>query len=817
VARILINDNWQMKYAGREYACAVPCSMYDTLIRAGAIPDPYVGENEYSSTPLSDTDTVFERRIRLPEDIRQADRAFLRFDGLDTLAEVFWDGEKLGCADNMHRSWRFSLDGRTGTEEHLLKVVIHSASRYVREQQKKRPLWGVADAMAGYPHLRKAHSTFGWDWGPILPDMGIWRDVSLEGYSGGRILEVQYRQRHEEGAVILSCRAATETWKPGMRTLWSVTAPDGQTQTAELQEGKAEIRIQNPRLWWVRGLGDQPLYRSVVSLMENEREADAKADRIGLRTLTISRKEDEWGQEFCFINNGVKFFAMGANYIPEDQLMPGCTREKTLRTLRDCLAANYNFIRVWGGGYYPGDAFYDFCDEHGIAVWQDCMFACSAYRLTPAFEATVREEIRENAVRLHAHPSLALWCGNNEIESAWVDWGLPEDPEARADYGKLFEGIIPEILRETSPDTFYWPSSPSSGGGFRDPSSNAAGDMHYWSVWHNFKPIEAFRKEHYRFCSEYGFESLPDMKTIRAFAGEQETDLCGPVMEAHQKCSQGTEKLLYYLGQMVNYPTDTERLVYCTQLVQADCIRSNVEHMRRARGRCMGSAYWQVNDSNPVISWSSVDYFGRWKALHYAARKFYAPILLSCDDTDPMAPVLVVTNDTLQDETLQVICRLRDASGRILKTFQTESRTPAMSAEACLSMNLRDALSERAARRSRYLEYSLMKNGEAVSRGTTLFVRPKSFSFRPAHLCWQVEQTEQGPAVTLTSDCFTKSVCLTLKTKDGRFSDNWFDLHGDEAVTVHLLQDDAKECLSAEELERELKVTCYNPMASSEK
>ncbi|MBO4836587.1 MAG: glycoside hydrolase family 2 protein, partial [Clostridia bacterium] len=590
-----------------------PCSMYDTLIRAGAVPDPYTGENEWIMTPLSDEDTEFSRTVVLPEEMRTADRIFLRFAGIDTLADVFWDGEKLGSTDNMHRAWEFPLDGKAGEGDHSLLLYIHSPTRYIAEMQRKRPLWGVEHAVEGYPHIRKAHSCFGWDWGPKLPDMGIWRDVTLEGHTGGRILNVRYDQCHEEGAVTLSCRAELDTWKPGMTAVWTVTAPDGKVFSMPLTDGKENIRISDPQLWWVRGLGDQPLYRCRVTLYDGEREADSREDRTGLRTLTVSREEDRWGQEFCLINNGVKFFAMGADYIPEDQLLPRCTKEKTLAVLGDCLKANYNFIRVWGGGYYPGSAFYDFCDENGIAVWQDFMFACATYRLTPEFEATVQAEIRDNVIRLRSHPSLAMWCGNNEIETAWVNWGLPEDPEAREDYLKLFEEIIPKILGELDPAAFYWPSSPSSRGGFRDPEGDRAGDCHYWAVWHGFKPIEEFRRYHYRFCSEYGFESLPDMRTVRYFTGQEEPDLCGPVMEAHHKCTGGTEKIMYYLGQMVNYPKDTARLAYCSQLVQADCIRSNVEHMRRARGRCMGSAYWQVNDSNPTISWSSIDYFGRWK------------------------------------------------------------------------------------------------------------------------------------------------------------------------------------------------------------
>ena len=805
--QISLNDHWTMIFKEKEYPCSVPCSLYDTLAGNGAIPDPYEGENEWISTPLSDEDVIFSRHIRIPETFSRSEKAFLRFSGIDTLADILWDGKQIGSADNMHRTWEFPLDAGSCTGEHLLQIRIHSPSRFVAEKQKERPLWGVESTMPGYPWLRKAHYMFGWDWGPVLPDMGIWRDVLLEGYADGRIRDVRYTQQHEQDAVVLRCSAVIDSWNPEVTAVWSVTDPDGKTVTAPLRDGCAEIRINHPRLWWVRGLGDQPLYLCRVTLYAGQKEADLKEHRIGLRTLTVSQEPDQWGKEFTFVNNGVKFFAMGANYIPEDQLLPRCTAERTVSTLRDCLSANYNFIRVWGGGYYPGEAFYDFCDENGIAVWQDFMFACSAYRLTPDFEQTVRAEIRDNVIRLRHHPSLALLCGNNEIESAWTDWGLPDDPESKADYLKLFEDLIPGILKETGSETFYWPSSPSSGGGFQNPSSPEAGDMHYWAVWHNFKPIEAFRQTHYRFCSEYGFESLPDLKTIRSFAGEDPLDLCSPVMEAHQKCVQGTEKLLYYLGQMVNYPYQFERLIYCTQLVQADCIRSNVEHMRRSRGRCMGSFYWQVNDSNPVISWSSIDSFGRWKGLHYAARRFYAPILLSCDDTDPLHPALYVSNDTRQNRHVLIVCRLRDRSGSILKTFTAEQESPALSSACSLVPDLTEDLDSREDRRTRYLEYSLIENGSILSTGTTLFVRPKTFQFLPAHIGMKVSETANHFEITLTADCFAKSVCLSLSKADCIFSDNWFDLHGNETVTISV--EKSQTGLSLNEFKAQLTVTSY--------
>lgn len=655
-----------MRYEEECYPCSVPCSVYDTLICAGRIPDPYEGENDKAAEALSDTDVCFEKTFSISEEVLACDRISLTFDGIDTVADVILDGKVIGCTDNMHRSWTFDVTNLLHRGQHTLKVHIESPSQYIAQKQQQRPVWGAESTTPGFPHLRKAHCMFGWDWGPKLPDMGIWRDVTLQGWQAGRIQDVYYAQRHEDGRVVLQCTAAIEAWRDNLQGVFFVTTPVGERFSAPLKDGKAEIIIDHPQLWWVRGLGEQPLYTCGVDLYHHEEQVDSHVRRMGLRTLSVSQEKDEWGSEFCIINNGIKVFAMGANYIPEDQIIPRCTKERTLRLLQHCLDANYNMIRVWGGGWYPDECFYDFCDEHGLLVWQDFMFACAAYILTPALEDTIRCEIADNVIRLRNHASLALWCGNNEVESAWVNWGIPDDPEAKADYLRLFESIIPEMVARLDPETFYWPSSPSSYGSFRNPSSESVGDRHYWDVWHNMKPIEDFRQYHYRFCSEFGFESLPDIKTIRSFAGEQDLELCSHVMEAHQKCPLGHEKIMFYLAHMVNYPKDFERLLYCSQLIQAEYIRFCVEHMRRSRGRCMGALYWQVNDSNPVISWSGIDYFGRWKALHYAARRFYAPILLSCDDADPARPSLWVTNDTREDQTLTVVCRLRNNRAEVL-------------------------------------------------------------------------------------------------------------------------------------------------------
>ena len=797
---IELNSDWTMIDGENSYPCSVPCSAFRTLMDAGVMEDPYWRTNETAAAKF-----VFRKEFELEDAFLRQDRLYLTFEGIDTLADIYLNDTYLGSCDNMHRTYEYDVRG-IADFHNVLIVWIHSPVRYIIGKQAERPLIGVKEAMDGYPHLRKAHYMFGWDWGAKLPDMGIWRSVKIQGFTGGRIKNVYYSQEHRKDKVLVKVTADLDIWANGVKAEVVFVSPGNVTLTSAMINGKLTIEISDPQLWWVRGLGEQPLYISEVRLKSGRRILDSRTDRIGLRTLTVSRDKDKWGSEFCFINNGVKVFAMGANYIPEDHILPNCTKERTQKLLNDCLDANFNFIRVWGGGYYPDNSFYDFCDEHGLIVWQDFMFACSAYLLTLDFEATVRAEVTDNILRLRNHTSLGLWCGNNEIESAWEYWGW-NDRECKEQYLQLFEEIIPGILLQLDPGTFYWPSSPSSGGGFREPSSNKSGDMHYWAVWHDFKPIEDFRRLYYRFCSEYGFESIPDIKTCLAFCDPAKRDLSlnSPVMKLHQKCDKGMEKLEFYMEQYVGVARDFEHQIYLSQLVQADCIRSNVEHMRRARGRCMGSSYWQLNDSNPVISWSSVDYFGRRKALHYFAKRFYAPLLLSCDERDPLHPTLYVTNDTQEEEALTVTCRIRNNLAEVLEEFTADIISDPLGTVKALRVDLSKHLRTEEDKRSKYLEYKLENYRREVAGGTTLFVRPRDFLFMKPGVCAQVFELEDIFAVTLTAENFAKSVFLSLTETDCLFSDNWFDVHGDEEVTVTLPK---LPGLTAEEIRRQLKIIC---------
>ena len=785
---IPLNNAWSMCREGdpTSYPCSVPCSVYHTLLTAGAMDDPFYRENADAALPLSEEDYRFTRRFLSPE-TTPGTRMALCFDGIDTLAEIFLDGQCLGRTDNMHRRWRFDVTGLPAGE-HTLSVLLRSPLRYIAQKQAERPMWGVSSTVPGFPYLRKAHYMFGWDWGPVLPDMGLWREVRLELWQEGRISGVQYTQVHGEDRVTLTAAPVWEEPAPGQTWDITVLGPDGELVMDKAgltpQETVTET-IAEPRLWWPNGLGEHPLYLVTVTVRTADgNESQTLRERIGLRTITIRQEKDEWGESFCLHVNGRDVFAMGANWIPTDALLPRCTPEKTQALLQACVDANFNMVRVWGGGFYPGEDFYDFCDENGLVVWQDFMFACANYRLTPEFWETTEAELRDNICRLRHHASLGLGCGTNEIETAFETWGLPDDPAARADYLEQFAHRMPELVCELDPQRFYWRSSPSAYGGCVDTSSNHAGDMHYWEIWHSFKPFTAFRELSYRFCSEYGFESVPSPKTMRTVCdpAQRDLNLMSPVMEAHQKCEQGNEKLMYYLAQLVRYPESCEELSYLSQLMQAECIRSNVEHMRRHRGRCMGSLYWQLGDTNPVISWSSIDYFGRWKGLHYYARRFHAPVLLSCGAFGE--PTLNVSNETLQPVEGTVRWAMRDADSRVIISGASRVQVPALSAVDLPAITGLESFYTKENRRCHYLSYALETPGGVLSSGISLLCRPKEFSFRKAQIRLEVRKLPDCYAITVCSDAFVQALALDCRTMDVRFSDNWFPLHAWEPVTI---------------------------------
>lgn len=797
--QVNLGGAWRMREADSEtwHSAHVPGSVYADLMADGTMPDPFWRENELDAFERMKKDYVYQRTFTVTEAQLAHAHVELVCEGLDTLAHVSLNGREIAFTDNMHITWVWDVKEQLHAGENTLEIRFDSPILYCAKKAEEAPGWESSDATPGFRHLRKAHCMFGWDWGPRLPDAGIWRPIFLRTWDAARLENALMLQTHHDGVVDVTIRPEITG-----ESAWSaeITAPDGEVIIIpETTAAEQVIAIQNPQLWWPNGLGKQPLYRVTVRLATG----DTRVWRIGLRTMTVSREKDEWGEEFCHVVNGMKVFAMGADYIPEDNILARVTPERTRRLLEDCKAANFNAIRVWGGGYYPDDAFYDICDELGLMVWQDLMYACAFYDLTPDFERSIRVETHQNVARLRHHASLALICGNNEMEmfmaganSALINhrtWEfVPTYPHHITDYVKMFEYILPAIVKETAPQTYWWPASPSSGGNFDAPNDENRGDNHYWDVWHGEKPFTEYRKFFFRYASEFGFQSFPCLKSVEQFTLPDDRNIFSRVMERHQRNQAANGKILSYLSQTFRYPNSFDDLLYASQLMQAEAIRYGVEHWRRNRGRCMGAIIWQLNDIWPVASWASIDYYGRWKALHYAAKRFFAPVMISAEEEGELsqnpkineyhpAPLeksfrLNVCNETLRDVTGEVVWALRTPDGEIVRQNQQTLTIPAMSAKWLDKVDCADA-----SLTGHYVSFAFVVDDVAVSEGTCIFCAPKHFEFVDPRLTVET----RGDTLVVTSHAYAKQVWLESEDADLLLDDNAFDMNpGTKVVRV---------------------------------
>ena len=799
--RQTLHENWVMHSTNDPdpIPAVVPGSVYNDYLLNGKMEDPYFRDNEMKALQLMEQDFVYETVFTPDPELFRSERIVLEFLGIDTVADVFLNGVLLGHVENMHRTWRFEVKELLLEGENTLRVVLYSPTKFIREAYEKTPEEGSAECSRGFPLLRKAHCMFGWDWGPRFPDAGIWRDVSLQGSDPVVIDSIYIRQKHENGQVWLLLEPTLDDKgtvrpfsdaDPELSYTVIVTDPDG--KKVEVPESPSEILIRDPKLWWPNGFGEQPLYEVEMILLRNGVETDRTKKRIGLRTLTVRIQKDEWGESFAHEINGVRVFAMGEDYIPEDNILSRVTRERTFNLLRQCRDANFNTIRVWGGGHYPADDFYDACDEYGLLVWEDLMFACALYRFTPEFEENITAEVIDNVKRLRHHASLALWCGNNEMEMFTADGMWVTRPGDTADYIKMYEYLFPKLLRKYDPETFYWPASPSSGGSFDAPNDYNRGDVHYWSVWHANVPFTDYRKYYFRYLSEFGFQSFPAEKTIETFTEPGDRNIFSYVMEKHQRNNAANGKIMNYLSQTFLYPTEFGTLLYASQLLQAEAMKYGVEHFRRNRGRCMGAVIWQLNDCWPVASWSSIDYTGRWKATHYYAKRFFAPVLLSCEEEglltqDPNVnaePYEVrkttrfnISNETMQDLHAEVFWSLRDAGGTLKRSGSMRLSVPALSAAFTDTVDFGDA-----ALYDDYVSYyAVSEDGTPFGFGTVIFSIPKHFRYRDPKLSLHAD----GDEIIVRSGAYAKSVEIQNADETLLLSDNYFDMDpGEKRVKI---------------------------------
>jgi len=801
-----LNGSWRLNQAGKKerFAATVPGCVHTDLLAAGAIEDPYYRDNELDVLWIGETDWVYRRSFDVPAALLDHEKVLLHCDGLDTIATVTVNGKQVGYADNMFRTWEFDLKPVLKAGENTIEILFGAPVTYHVEKSKtfRLPAWGVGlDAMriedGGW--IRKEPCNFGWDWGPMLATSGIWKDISIVAFDTARLSDVRVLQEHSEGQVALTIDVAAETLGKQALTANVALTLDGKP-VADAQIalndglGTAMLIVDDPQLWWPNNMGPHTLYDLQVTLTADGCEAPPDTDqkRIGLRTLRLVREKDQWGESFKFACNGVDFFSKGANWIPAETFATRITKQDFERLLNDTVAANMNMLRVWGGGLYEDDRFYDLCDELGICIWQDFIFACGTYPTFDAdFMANVAVEAEQNVRRLRHHASLALWCGNNELEQGLVDQDGTDGKNSWNEYSNLFDRKLKRVVAKHSPGTDYWPASPHTPHGDRaDHRNPTCGDAHLWDVWHGRKPFEWYRTCTHRFNSEFGFQSFPEPATVAAYTEPGDRNVTSEVMEHHQRSGPGNAIIMHYMLDWFRLPVGFENTLWTSQILQGLAIKYAVEHWRRSMPRGMGTLYWQLNDTWPVASWSSIDYFGRWKALHYMASRFFAPVLVSgIEDRGKGVLELWLSNDLTEPVRGILRCKAYDLQGTVL--FEREKSVSIGERKSAQAWTVRtSAWIEKHGPGNLLLWYGLEVDGSIVSENVSYYARPKHLALRNPQISLQKAGAADAAATFVVSCQRPALWCwLTVRDREGRWTDNFFHLFPDRPVQVSFLSD----------------------------
>lgn len=785
----LLTGQWLFKESkSSEWKNAeVPGCNFLDLLNTGEIPDPFYSLNEDKTAFAGKTDWEYKTIFNVSEEELKSDEIRLYFNMLDTVCDVYLNGEKIARSENCFVPLTLNVKEKLKVNENEIRIYFYSPVKYVEERYKKLPTPPNSNGQNGIVHIRKPQCHFGWDWGPVLALCGITQECGIEFINTAKIEKINVKQRHNEnGTVHLFVKADITSYSKN-KTVIELTAPNGEKLKADGEQ--AEFVIEKPELWWtyeLSGKDIQPLYTVTVKAKSGNKIIDRAEKRIGLRTIVLDRENDEYGKKFCFVLNKVPLFIKGSNYIPSDSFITRFTKEKKRELLEAVRYSNQNMIRIWGGGYYADDELLDICDEMGILVWQDFQFACQAYPFfDDAFLESVKEEVRANVLRISTHPCLAVWNGNNEIEDmhmAWVSMKKYVDWTE-----KFFYHILEEEIRKYDEDTPYTPGSPIGISHNKGVQSDNVGDTHLWGVWHGLKPMKYYRKRMTRFCSEFGFESLPDMKTIEWFAENKNYSLTNKEFSAHQKCANGNDKMVYYIVNRFKYPKKFKDFVYLSQITQAECIKDATEHWRRNFPRCCGSMYWQLNDCWPVCSWSSIDYFGNYKALQYTARQFNAPLFASVEDSDKNIKIVAV-NDFPNKKNIKIKCTFFDFWSGTLKEITKSESVSGLSHKEIFCFE-RKKLSFRYDLLRTGIEVSLLENGEEKSRQTVLFAKEKYLKLPKAVLDLTVKDEGKVISVTVKADKFARLVKIESSKSTLPFSENFFDLLPNQPKTVTMKKD----------------------------
>ncbi|ASA25906.1 beta-mannosidase [Paenibacillus donghaensis] len=809
-------ENWEFRACDNEtwLPAVVPGTVHTDLLRNELISQPFIGKNEHELQWIDKIEWEYRSKLRLEKDWQSLAITELVFAGLDTYADVYVNQVHVLSADNMFRSWTVNVKGLLAAGDNEILVRFRSVVKedlpklaqlgYDLPAPNDQSELGGLEAKRISVFARKAPYHYGWDWGPRLLTSGIWREAVLQGRDTAVITDLYIRQnavKQEEARLTAVVEVDTpEVWEgmlritaEGQEWMQTVTLPSGK-RTVEL-----ELVIDHPRLWWCNGLGAPELTSIQAELLQSGTAVDRAEVTTGLREIKLIRKPDDRGASFHFELNGVPVFAKGANHIPNDSFITEVTEERYRHEIATAVESNMNMLRVWGGGIYEEEPFYRLCDEYGLLVWQDFMFACSMYPGDESFLDNVRKEAEYNVRRLRNHPCIALWCGNNEIDSAWSHyeddkgWGWKEgySSEIRETlwgyYEEIFHRILPEAVAAYHPGADYWPSSPLREL-TKDINQHATrimgeGDIHYWGVWHGMEPFENYNVKVGRFMSEYGFQSFPELKSVLSYAEEADMELESEVMLAHQKNGRGNLLIKEYMDIYLPQPKDFRSFLYMSQILQAEAMRIAIESHRRNKPYCMGTLYWQMNDCWPVASWASMDYYGRWKALQYTVRRSFQDVLLSIEEMDGVNLQVHAVSDLRKPLAGELVLRLHDFSGSLLREWKQPVQLEADSAAVVFTVPTAELL-EGCDPCQVVLLASLMADGSLLERKEHYFDVGKDIKLSRPVLT--VTEIPGSVGFMVSSDVLARGVYLTAE-EEGVFSDNFFDLLPGEPKTVQFM------------------------------
>jgi beta-mannosidase len=782
----------------------VPGDVHLDLLANKKIPDPFFRDNEPKLQWIENESWEYRLNFDVTPGLLVRSNVDLVFDGLDATADVYLNGVKALAADNMFRIWRVPVKDHLHAGKNLLRVVFPSPIKAAEAVAARDP-WQPRTKTAAKTYVRKAAYEYGWDWGPKFITSGIWRPVRLEAWDKVRIADLAIRQRDVSKEVAhIEAELEVESANAGAAKVSVEYADNGNPVTTikpvSLHAGRniidLPLEIRQPKLWYPAGYGDQPLYEftarvglGVQASADGVTMADSREVKAGLRSIVLNRQLDKWGRSFELVVNGIPVFAKGADVIPFDSFPNRVTTADYRRILESARDANMNMIRHWGGGYYETDEFYAICDELGIMVWQDFMFGNDWQPGTYDFKLNIESEAEDQVRRLRNHPSIVVWCGNNETESA-MEWaprpGLPPDVRYQMwqDYLTEFSGILPRVVARLDAETPYWPSSPSADYEAVTPSFHT-GDDHIWDVWHGRVPFSTYETHHSRFVTEYGFQSFPEMRTIEAFTEPQDrTGIFTPVMLGHQKNNEGNAIIHDYLLKDYSEPKDFASFLYVSQVLQAEGIKIGAEHFRRSRPETMGSIFWQLNDCWPVASWSSIDYYGRWKALQYYARRFYAPVLVSPHVEDGSLKIYIVS-DKVKAEPANLRVRFMDFDGKVLlEEIRSVDVTP-LTSRVYLDWPLKKLAGAGAADTSRvFVVADVTAFGAQLSRNLAYLAPVKEVHLKPASLRIETTGANGSYRIRVTSPVLARSVYVSFGNLDVKVSENYFDVLPGETVEI---------------------------------